>query len=165
MTFEDNGYFGLYELQQYANSQKILELLKNERDFVIEDLYDDISPTITGVNYDTGQFFVLSTRPDTMAIKIIEIKEQYTLTISKEERKATLFGQAVELLTDRELQVVQVYYQGRKNDLGLSSEYFHEVLIEAQSKLCNYLGNQRLKQIKAFEEQRKAELRQRISQP
>ncbi|MGG4156882.1 MULTISPECIES: hypothetical protein [Bacteria] len=162
MTFEENGYFGIYELQQYAVSRKISQVLKNERDFAIEDLYDDISPSITGVDYDIGQFYVLSTRPDTMAIKIIETKEKYTTMINKEERKATLFEKALELLTDRELQVVQVAYHGRKNDLGLSPDYLYEILIGAQSKLCAYLGNERSKQLDAFEEQRKAELRRRV---
>lgn len=40
-----------------------------------------------------------------------------------------------ERLTPRELDVIRVMYFGRKDDLGLSPEYFQETLNSARKKL------------------------------
>lgn len=55
-----------------------------------------------------------------------------------------MLGEAVYLmgmqtLTYRERDVVQVHYFNRENKLGLSPEYFNEVLTEAENKLMYYL--------------------------
>jgi hypothetical protein len=39
-------------------------------------------------------------------------------------------------LTPREKDVIRVMYFGRKNDLGLSPDYFQETLISARVKLA-----------------------------
>lgn len=41
----------------------------------------------------------------------------------------------IQKLTPRELDVINIMYYGRKNNLGLSPEYFNEVLISARKKL------------------------------
>jgi hypothetical protein len=40
-----------------------------------------------------------------------------------------------DVLTPRELDVIRVMHYGRKNDLGLSPEYFQELLYSARKKL------------------------------
>lgn len=162
MTFEDAQQFGLYELEIYAVAYATHELLVREKKDVIDSLYDDISPTMTGVDHETGLFFVQSTYPDTMAIKIIDEKERYDTMINREKRKAELFEMAMDSLTDRELDVIRVYYRGHKNNLGLSVEYFQEILESAQTKICSFIGEERVKQTEWFKKERKEALRRSI---
>lgn len=164
MTFEVNfiEQFSPYELQAYAESRYWANRTIFERDEVIEGLYEDISPTIVGVNYEEGRMYYTSTPVEDMAILIIERKEEYDRIIKRYTMKAEAFDRAMDTLSDREVQVVQVYYFGRENDLGLSGVYFSEVLAEAQEKLCRFLSEARIKHIKAFNEQNKIELKRRI---
>lgn len=158
MILEEN--FGLFELRQYADSFVYKELLTAERNEVVAALYDDISPTITSYDYDEGRIFSVTTNPESMALKIIDAKERYRKMIDKEEKKAQMFEAAMESLTDRESDVVRVHYFNHKKHLGLSPEYFSEVLSAAQEKLCSFLGNARKDQIQAYEEEfRKSRLR------
>lgn len=158
MILEEN--FGLFELRQYVDSTVYKDLLAAERDEAVEALYDDISPTITGYDYDEGRMYSVTTRTEAMALKIIDTKERYQKMIDKEERKALLFEAAIETLTDREQDVVRVHYFNHKDNLGLSPEYFSEILSAAQEKLCSFLGNARREQIQTYESEfRKARLR------
>ncbi|MGX1402360.1 hypothetical protein AB7M70_011833 [Bradyrhizobium japonicum] len=155
--------FGLYDLEQYAFAAVNLPVIKEERDMEVETLYDDISPTITTVDYETGRWYSQTTRTESMALKIISMKEKYEALIGKLELKSQLFELGMDSLTDRERDVIQVYYLGRKNNLGLSDSYFNQVLAEAQLKLCVFLEKERDKRV----ETKKAyltELAQRIAQ-
>ncbi|MEH7442770.1 hypothetical protein V7201_10740 [Bacillus sp. JJ1122] len=158
MILEEN--FGLYELRRYAESSMHKDLLVAERNEVIESLYDDISPTITGYDYEEGKIYSITTNPETMALKIIDTKETYQKMIDKEEKRALLFEAGLEILTEREQDVIRVHYFQHKNNLGLSPEYFREVLTAAQEKLCSFLGKSRMDQIRTYEDEfKKARLR------
>lgn len=165
MTHQEDFHFdfGLYELKQYAFAEEALYRLIEERDDAIEALYDDISPTVTGVNYETGLFYTQSTHPETMALKIIEEKERYQALIDKVERRANSFRLGMESLTDRERDVIQVFYFGRKNDLGLSVSYFNQILKDAQQKLCIFLEKERTKRTEDNKKRYLTELAQRIA--
>lgn len=146
MTQDSNQYeFGFYELSQYAFAANILQELKEERDMEVQALYDDISPTVTSVDYETGQLFTRSFHPEAMALKIIDTRERYEALINKAERKSNLFRIGMETLTDRERDVIQVCYFGRENNLGLSVSHFNKILAEAQKKLCLFLGKEQQK--------------------
>jgi hypothetical protein len=160
---ETNYEFGLYELKQYAFATESLPNLKIERDIEVQTLYDNISPTMTGVNYDTGLWYSQTTRTDTYALKIIDVKEKYEALIEKLERKAQMFEMGMDSLTDRERDVIQAYYFKRKNDLGLSNAYFNEVLREAQNKLCIFLEQESRNQKFNNKKHYISELAQRIS--
>jgi hypothetical protein len=155
--------FGLYELGIYTVADITLKKLKEEREMVVEALYDDITPTITSVDYDTGRWYSKTTHPETMALKIIDTKERYDALIDREARKTEMFQLGMESLTDRERDVIQVHYLGRKNNLGLSEAYFNQVLTKAQIKLCSYLGKKREKHRDEARKAYKTELAQRIA--
>ncbi|RYI25080.1 hypothetical protein EVU96_25030 [Bacillus infantis] len=154
--------FGLYELKQYADAAFEHAGLVLERDTLIQALYDDISPTMVSIDYNTGEAYTVSYHPETTAINIISVKDRFQKMIDKVERKARLFGAAMENLTDRERDVIQVCYHYRKNDLGLSPQYFYQVLGSAQQKLCSFLQEAREEHVQAYMANRKAELRQKI---
>lgn len=144
--------FGLFELRQYADSSWYKDLLITERDEVVQAMYDDISPTM--VSYDeAGQLYTVSYNPETTALHIIDTKEKYQKMIDKESRKALLFEAGMATLTDRERDVVKVHYLNHKSNLGLSPEFFLEVLTEAQEKLCSFLGNAKVEQIQAYQDE------------
>lgn len=161
MLLEDDYCFGLFELRQYADSKMYTDILKNERDYVVQALYDDISPTITGYDYEEGRMYSVSCNPESMAIKIIETKERYEKMIKKEERRALMFEVGMDILTDRERDVIRVHYFGHKNTLGLSTAYFSEILHAAQEKLCSFLGKAKYEHIQTYENDFK-ESRQRV---
>lgn len=141
---------GLYELSQYAQARYWTNQLKIERDLKVQELYDDCSPTITQFDYDQCRSFVQSTPVEDMAIMIIDEKEKYRKMIDKHERKAHTFEQVIDELTPRERDVIQVAYQGRENDLGLSNRYFNEVLQEAELKLCSLLTKAQFEKRREF---------------
>lgn len=126
---------GLYELSDYIFSCDMVERIKAEKVEVIESLYDDCVPTTVQLN-DIGQLVPMTVNVEDMAIYIIEKKASYDKMIERYQDKAILFEQAMNSLTDRERQVIQVRYFHRKNDLGLSPEYFRAVLQGAEGKLC-----------------------------
>jgi hypothetical protein len=140
--------FEAYELHDYAEARYWANRAILERDEVIEELYDDCGPTITGVDYEVGRMFATSTPVEDMAILIIDKKESYNKMIQRYTTKAEMFELAMESLTPREQDVIRVVYQGATNDLGLNQGYFHQVLREAEEKLCSYIGQKRLDKLK-----------------
>jgi hypothetical protein len=128
---------GVLELQEYIESYYMLPRVKAEKEDVIASLYDDCDPTMTWPDYDLGVTRTISVRTDDMAILIIERKEAYDLMIKRYEYKAELFETALETLTPREKDVIYVRYFGKPNDMGLTLEYFHKTLQEAEEKLCS----------------------------
>ncbi|RJR23628.1 hypothetical protein C4578_04105 [Candidatus Microgenomates bacterium] len=152
----------LYELSDYAAARKWTDSLIAEREEVIEDLYEDCAPVMTSFDYDTGLCGVARISVEDMALTIIERKESYAKLIANEERKAKLFELAMESLTERERDVIQVQYHGRPNNLGLSVGYFNQLLREAQDKLCISLyREQEIRQV-VNEEERREKLRKEI---
>lgn len=128
-----------YELNDYCFSYSVLPQIIKEREMVISELYEDCCATTVQRN-DIGMLVPMSVNPCDMAIAIIEQKESYDNMIKRYEGKAKLFEQAMDLLTDRERQVIQVFYFQRENDLNLSDEYFRQVLHDAESKLCGTIS-------------------------
>lgn len=160
MTFEEAQQFGTYELRQYAQAAKRVKDLEIERDYVIEEMYEDITPTMTGVDYDSGDFFVWGSRTESTALDIIDTKGRYESMINIWQRKAELFEETIGGLTDREMDVISVHYQGRPNNLGLSPEYFNEVLKSAEDKLCLMLNQDRQEHVARFKAENKARIKQ-----
>ncbi|MED4456169.1 hypothetical protein [Metabacillus fastidiosus] len=144
--------FGLYELSDYIFAFDMLPKIEAEKEEVIQTMYDDISPTMVSTDYDLGRMYSLSTPVDKMAMMIISEKDKYDKLIQKYERKADMFEQAMLSLTDRERDVIQVKYFGRKNDLGLSDTYFLETVREAEVKLCNFINLDQLEKKKEWNE-------------
>jgi hypothetical protein len=156
--------FGLYELSAYAKARKRADALKEKRDQVFEELYEDCSPVLTSFDEETGRWYTTSTPVEEMALHIIEKKESYQKMIDLLERKAEMFEIAIETLTPREQDVVNVVYFGAPNNLGLSPEYFHEVLKEAQEKLCSYIGQKQLEKQKEWQRKLKEERKRQVSE-
>ncbi|RVP93681.1 hypothetical protein [Sinorhizobium meliloti] len=164
MTLEENA-IGIFELGTYAEASVYCDLLKTERDEVVQSLYDDISPTMTAFDYDEGRTYTVSYNPEDTAINIISTKERYQKMIKKFERKARLFEEAMDTLTDRERDVIRVIYFNHRQHLALSPEYFEEVLSSAREKLCLFLGELKAHQIQAYEENHKESIRQHFARP
>lgn len=133
-----------YELHDYATARYRANRAIAERDDVIDSLYDDCAPTITGVDYEEGRMYSTSTPVEDMAIMIIEKKECYEKMIQRYTTKAEAFEIAMGLLTPREFDVVMVAYQGAPNNLGLQPSYFNHVLREAEDKLCSYISKKQI---------------------
>lgn len=161
MKLEELG-FGLYELNQYAIASIERKALIKEKDEIIQEMYEDISPTITSVDYVTGLLQTISYHPEETAINIILEKEKYDRIIKKREAKATMFDKAMDTLEPRERDVIAVTYFNRKNDLGLSEEYFRDTLETAQIKLCAYLKAMKVETIEVYKIQRRNGIRERI---
>ncbi|HWO77761.1 MAG TPA: hypothetical protein VNM69_17985 [Bacillus sp. (in: firmicutes)] len=130
---------GSYEISEYATARIWADKLIAEREEVIESLYDDCSPTITGYDYEGGRMYSMSTPVEDMAIYIIDKKEFYDKMINRYSKKAELFEIAMESLTDRERDVIRIVYQGAPNNLGLSHAYFNQIFRNAEDKLSSYL--------------------------
>jgi hypothetical protein len=156
--------FGLYELSDYIFSYDMLQKIKNEKDDVIEALYDDCDPTITQTDYDLGVTRKVSVSVEDMAILIIEAKEGYALMEKRYEAKAQLFDEALATLTEREKDVVQVQYFQKENNLGLSLEYFRNTLRAAEKKLCAAICELNLKKKKEWKQIMKAERVKRVQE-
>src|SRR4051794_8865508 len=127
---------GLYELSEYILAYDMLPRIKAEKEEVIQSLYDDCSPTTVKRN-DLDMWVSTSVNVEDMAILIIDRKAEYDIKIQRYQGKAFIFEQAMNSLTDRECDVIQVYYFKRVNDLGLSADFFHQLLLEAERKLCS----------------------------
>lgn len=155
---EDSIYsIGHYELNSYAFAYDILPRLKAEKEAVIESLYDSCTASTVQVS-ETGMLVSISVNVENKAIEIIETKELYEAKIKRYEGKAKLFEQAMDTLTDRELDVIRVYYLDHVNDLRLSDGYFHQVLREAEQKLCGaieFLQKDKFQLIKLREKEEK----------
>ncbi|MCM3405928.1 helix-turn-helix domain-containing protein [Cytobacillus oceanisediminis] len=162
MKLEGNIVFGLYELSRYAEAAFNYEALKMERDEVVHSMYDDISPTMITFDYDEPRSYITSYDPEETALNIIGTKERYQKMLNKLERKSYVFNEGMEMLTDRERDVIRIAYQGHKNTLGLSPEYFQQVLQSAEEKLCSFLSQSKVEHLQAFEENHKQRLRQYI---
>lgn len=161
MKLEELG-FGLYELNQYAIASIERQALIKERDRNIRNMYNDISPTITSVDYATGLLQTISYNPEDAALNIISEREKFNKIIEKREAKANMFDKAMDELEPRERDVIAVTYFNRKNDLGLSDEYFRDTLETAQIKLCAYLKATKANTLELYKEQRKQALRESI---
>lgn len=151
-----------YTLKQYAEASYEHKLLVNEKDRVIQDLYDDISPTITCPDYDTGLLFTRSSHTESTALEIIYQKSRYEAMIKKWEWKAKVFDQAMDTLEPRERDVIMVHYFGRQNDLGLSVQYYRDTLETAQIKLCAFLELNKANTLEALKEREKQAIRERV---
>jgi hypothetical protein len=165
MNSENFSYeIGLFELKEYATARNWAETLKKERDEVIADLYEDCGPVITVPDYDLGCWHIQSTPVEDKAIEIIEKKEWYQKMIDRYERRAVLFDLALETLSPREQDVIRVAYFGAKNDLGLSQDYFQELLRKAEKKLCLYLSESQIKREQEWKQAIKETNKKRIQE-
>lgn len=162
MKLEENIAFGLYELSLYAEAAYGFRSLQKERDEAVKELYADISPTMTTFNYDEGRSYTVSYNPEDTGLEIISTKERYQKILGKLEYKAQKFEESMETLTDRERDVVRISYFDHQDNLGVSPEYFRQVLESAQVKLCSFLGELKSEQIKTYEEYFKNRTRQRV---
>lgn len=151
VTFEQQ--IGSYEISEYAKARLLANKLIAEREEVIESLYDDCCPTITGYDYELGCMYTLSTAVEDMAIYIIHKKEFYDKMINRYIGKAELFEIAMESLSPRERDVIRIIYQNAPNNLGLSPVYFDQIFRDAEDKLSSYL---------TFAQQQKTEEKNKI---
>jgi hypothetical protein len=156
--------FGLYELNDYAIAASILEELKAEKEVVVEMLYDEISPKITCPDYELGRWYATTVATDSLALDIIEVKEGFDRKMKRYEEKSQMFELAMETLTPREKDVIRVQYFSFNNQLGLSPEYFAEVLQEAQNKMCVFIGEKKLNDLSEAKKRHKEELRKQVAE-
>lgn len=150
--------FGLWELAEYINAHEMIGKIKRAKEEVIQDLYDDCDPTMTFPDYDLGVTRKVGVDVAEMAIMIIERKEGFDRMIERYEQKADLFDAALKALTDHERDVIAVRYFGKPNDMGLTLEYFHKTLQEAENKListiCALIVNRDALKEQAVQEER-----------
>lgn len=156
-TFIDR--FELYELHNYIFAKKHREQLEDEYRELEQDLYDDAPMVRVCVDYSLGKiYFGSGENLEDYVINMIERKEKFLKTIKRLQKQEELFDMAMNSLTPREKDVIQVHYFNRNNDLGLSFEFFQDILCEAQEKLCFFLGEEqakkRMNEINKRQEQR-----------
>jgi DNA-directed RNA polymerase specialized sigma subunit len=156
--------FGKYELYQYALASQLVKELKAEKEIAVELMYDEISPKMTYTDYELGRCYAVSTSVEDMALNIIDVKEGYDRRMARYQDKAEMFEIAMDSLSERERDVVNVSYFNHDNQLGLSEDYFKEVLNEAQAKLCSYIGQARVDGLSAAQQRRKEKLREQVAE-
>lgn len=155
---------GSYEISEYATARIWANKLIAEREEVIEALYDDCSPTITGYDYEAGRMYSTSTPVEDMAIMIIDKKEFYDKMINKYSRKADLFEIAMESLTPRERDVIRIVYHGEPNNLGLTHAYFYQVFRDAEDKLSAFLTSAQQKKAEEWKSMLKQQRKRQVEE-
>jgi hypothetical protein len=154
--------FGLYELNDYAIAALIFEDLKAEKEFIAEMLYDDVSPKMSHPDYETGQYYTSFSSVEDIALAIIEVKEGYDRKMKRYQDKAEMFELAMGILTPREKDVVRVRYFNKENNLGLSPEYFAEVLSESEAKLCGCISEMKKRKKQNEKKAQKEAIRHKV---
>lgn len=166
--FEDSfiNQFGLWELEHtYIYGKKVLPALEEEYKELEQSLYDD-APMVSVV-HDTqlGRvYFGSGVSVEDFVIEMIERKESFLNLIEKLKKKVGLLDWAMDSLTPRERDVIRVHYFNRTNDLGLSPEFFEEVLTDAQTKLCSMMGEKRREQRVDIEAERKVQMKKNLDE-
>lgn len=146
MKLEDQ--FGEYELKKYICAKRKRRLIEEAYQELCEDFYQDSPLMGTQVDYELGVIYSGSGchSLEDFVIDMIEKKERFHKMMNKIRNQEELFDVAMSSLTPRERDVIRVHYFNRVNNLGLSVNFFNEVLTEAQNKLCSYIGGERIKQ-------------------
>lgn len=164
------GYFAnrfeLYELEIYARSKETRLKLEEELQEFEESWYEESPMPKVYANPDLGILYVGSGWPslEDFVLDMIEQKDLFRQRIERLKKQEELFEMAVDTLTPRERDTIQVHYFNRDNDLGLSLEFFTEILEEAQEKLCSYIQHENVKRRSAAVKQQKDEIKQRVEE-
>jgi hypothetical protein len=132
-----------YALSKYAAAEKQYWTLITERDEVIESLYEDAVPSVMAIDPEEGRMYRTGFSTEDMAILIISEKDLYEARISKEERKAVMFNEAMKLLSEEEREAVKVRYQGEQELLNLPLLAFRKALVSGERKLMKAIGEAR----------------------
>lgn len=136
------GNFSIYELRNYIfakNKRPAFQAIVEE---LVEQLYDDVPVTRTVYDYAGNRVVQGGFNLENYVIDMIEKKELYLKHLERLKNEEELLDMAIESLTPREKDVIQVHYFNRNNDLGLSLEFFQEILQEAEIKLCVFLDRE-----------------------
>lgn len=151
--------FELHELNLYIFAKKNRNILEAEFKDLEESLYEDAPMVKVCYNQDEGRmYFGSGGSVEDFVIDMIERKEAFLKQLNRLREREELFDMAMDTLTPREKDVIRVHYFNRENNLGLSLEFFQEVLIEAQTKLCSFLGEERGNRQSAAQAEHKAQL-------
>jgi hypothetical protein len=137
--------FGLHELLNYVFAKKHRHTLQEEFYVLEENFYLD-APVVMTRNNGSILYAGSGMALEDFVIEMVEEKDLMLQRIERLRKQEELFNMAMDSLTPRERDVIQVHYFNRDNDLGLSLEFFQEVLVEAQEKLCSFIGEERAKQ-------------------
>lgn len=157
--------FGLYELSDYIFAKQTRQKWEEDYQEMVETCYDEVPMTCTRYDYDAGRVVMGNGggSVEDYVINMIERKETVLRTLNRIRQKEELFTLAMDTLTPEERDVINVQYFNHDNDLGLSLEFFTEVLAEAHKKLCTFIGNERQKQMELQELERKQEIREQLT--
>ncbi|MDP4086801.1 MAG: hypothetical protein Q8934_19735 [Bacillota bacterium] len=157
--------FELYELKDYIIAKQKIDLLEAEYKAFEDSYYDDVPMTGTQYNYELGQVYCGSgcSSMEDWIIDMIEQKELRLKILNRMRKQEELFDLAMDALTPREKDVIQVVYFNRENNLGLSLEFFIEILLEALNKLCSFIGGERIKQRDEANKDRKIQLNKAVT--
>lgn len=150
----EDVYFGLYELERYANARDRYNKLVKYKDEFYESLYDEIRPAVTVFDEDLGRVYLSGQDTESMAIWIIGQKEWYETLIEREKERMELFDEAFSTLTEEEQQAFTNRYR------DYSTEHFEN----AQQKLINYISSNRLKKLRERKEERKKNVMKQIEE-
>lgn len=156
--------FEKHELLNYIIAKRQRPLLEEEYRELEQQLYDDIGPSLTYYDYEIGRCYKRGFNVENYAILIADTKAYHKKVLDKLKRQEELFDLAMSSLTPRERDVVTVVYFNKENDLGLSVDFFNEVLQEAQAKLCSFIGEERRKQLEEQNEEYNQQLKKQIDE-
>jgi len=137
MNVEDSK-ISLYCLEQYATCYHNRNYLEEELEATLQTYYENYVRT----GYDPAFGLIpMGSSVEDATYMILKKKELYEKAKERFNERADLFELALEHLTDREREVIKIYYFAAPNTLGLSHEYFRKTLKNAQEKLCKYIGD------------------------
>lgn len=151
--------FELYELDLYIFAKKNRRLAEDEFKDLEEAMYEDAPMVKVCYNHDEGRmYFGSGGSVEDFVIDMIERKEAFLKQLNRLREREELFDMAMDTLTPREKDVIRVHYFNRENNLGLSLDFFQEVLTDAQTKLCSFLGEEQFNRESAAQAEHKAQL-------
>lgn len=128
-----------YELSLYLSAKKRRLEAEEYCSNMVEEMFEDVSPTMTIWDYETGKLSYGGRSVEDLAIDIVSFKEKYGKIIDKLRKKEYMLEIAMSELSPRERDVIKVAHYGSFRDLGLSPEYFNQLKESAEIKLSKHL--------------------------
>lgn len=113
------------EFMQYIIAERRLNELKQKHKAELEQAYDNIHPTKTGVNYDIGVMYAESIDPADYAVFLVELQEKHEQRESYWLERVKALKKAVNQLTEEEKSKINST-KVRQKTMSLLSEIIAE---------------------------------------
>lgn len=121
------------EFVQYEMAERRLHDLRKKHAIELQQAYDNIHPTRTCFDYQTGTLYWESVNPEKYAIYLIELREEHERMEKWWELRASAYREALELLTEEERNYISPYEYGNYQKRQNVRKKFRQILTEIVS--------------------------------